>query len=263
MCGIYFSCTREKSTNHCDNSPGFLRRRGPDSFNSVHREVKGEISDTSFVNESCVFYLTFTATVLSLRGDFIVEQPLEDIQSGSILCWNGEAWKIDCTRIIGNDAVAVLNLLAKAISVRCSSSREDIFSEEEASQAVLDVLSSICGPSAFVFYDAQYQRIFYGRDALGRRSLLHKIDGSGSLMISSVFDFSDTEDWAEVEPGCIYRYEIGSKADSHQSSVNDSSAGKTVNHAPIKTRRHASIDLLKKIHFSVRPPFTDLLLFLR
>ncbi|MCJ1422175.1 hypothetical protein MMC29_000054 [Sticta canariensis] len=254
MCGIYFSCNREKNTNHGDNSPGFLRRRGPDSFNSVCREVKGELPDTLLVNESCVFYLTFIATVLSLRGDCIVEQPLEDKQSGSILCWNGEAWKIDCTPIVGNDAVAVFNLLVKAVS---SSSREDILSEEEASQAVLDVLSTISGPSAFVFYDAQYQRIFYGRDALGRRSLLHKKDGSGNLMISSIIDYSDTENWAEVEPGCIYRFEIGSKADSHQSSVNDSSAGKRVNHAPINTRCQASIYSLEKLHF-LEPSFPEL-----
>lgn len=262
MCGIYFSCDREKNTNHCDNSLGFLNRRGPDSFKSVHREAKGGLIDTSLSDESCVLYLTFIATVLSLRGDFNVEQPLEDKQSGSILCWNGEAWQIDCTPIVGNDAVAVFNLLVKAVSFRCSSSREDISSEEEASQAVLGVLSTIRGPRAFVFYDAQYQRIFYGRDALGRRSLLHKIDGSGSLMISSVIDYADTQDWAEVESGCIYRYQIGSKAGSHQNSINDSSAGKMVNHAPINTRCQASIDLLEKLHFLVRSLLTDLLFFL-
>lgn len=208
MCGIYFSCTKQKSTYHCDNSLSFLRRRGPDSFKSVHKEVKGKTSGFSLDQESCVFYLNFIASVLSLRGDFIAEQPLEDKQSGSILCWNGEAWKINGAQIVGNDAAAVLDLLVKAVSFHPGSGGKDISSDEEASQAVLDVLSTISGPSALVFYDAGYQRIFYGRDALGRRSLLQKIDESGILMLSSIVDFSEAEDWAEVEPGCIYRYEI-------------------------------------------------------
>lgn len=254
MCGIYFSCTKQKSTRHCDSSLSSLRRRGPDSFKSVHKEVKGKISDFSLDKESYVFHLNFIATVLSLRGDYIAEQPLEDKQSGSILCWNGEAWKINGAPIVGNDAVVVLDLLVKAVSFHPDSGGKDISSDEEASQAVVDVLSTISGPSALVFYDAKYQRIFYGRDALGRRSLLQKIDESGILMLSSIVDFSEAEDWAEVEPGCIYRYEIASKVDSHQSSVSVSNTRKTGKNSPNYARCPANIDLPKQMYFSVQPP---------
>lgn len=263
MCGIYFSCTQQKTAGHCGNSLGFLERRGPDSFKSLHREVKGKTSDNSLDNEPCVFYLTFIATVLSLRGDCIVEQPLEDKQSGSLLCWNGEAWKINGAPIFGNDAVAVLDLLVKAVSLHTGGSSKDISSDEEASRAVLDVLSTIAGPSAFVFYDAQFQRLYYGRDALGRRSLLQKIDGSGSLKLSSICDSSEVEDWAEVEPGCIYRYEIAIRDDLHQSSLNVSSMRKTDKNSLINTQCLTNIDWLKQMHFSVQPPFTSLSLFPR
>lgn len=264
MCGIYFSCTPQQSTHHWEKNLGSLRRRGPDSSKSVHIEVKGKTSDSSLDNGPCVFYLNFIATVLSLRGYRIVEQPLTDRQSGSILCWNGEAWKINGAQIVGNDAVAVLDLLAKAVSFHSSSSgREGESSDEEASQAVLDVLSTISGPIAFVFYDARYQRIFYGRDALGRRSLLQKIDVGGNLILSSIVPFSEAEDWAEVEPGCIYRFGIANKADSHQRSVNVSSARETGNDTPTNTRCPANIDLPKQMHFTVQPPFRQLLLFPR
>lgn len=258
MCGIYFSCTKQKNTHHCDNSLGFLRQRGPDGLKTVHCEVKGETSDTSLDNESCVFYLTFIATVLSLRGGFVVEQPLEDKRSGSILCWNGEAWTIKGAPIAGNDTVAVLDLLVKAVSFQSGSGSKDTSSDGEMSQAVLDVLSSVAGPWAFVFYDARYQRIFYGRDALGRRSLLQKINASGSLMLSSVVDFSQAEDWAEVEPGGIHRYDIASKADSYQSSVNDSRASKTGKNTLNNTQCLAINHLPKQMYFSVQTLFIGL-----
>ncbi|MCJ1469395.1 hypothetical protein MMC07_008028 [Pseudocyphellaria aurata] len=258
MCGIYFSCTRQKGTHHLDNSLHFLKRRGPDSFKCVHTAVNGKTSDTTCNNGLCVFYLTFVATVLSLRGDCIIEQPLEDEQSGSILCWNGEAWKINGAPIYGNDAVAVLDLLVKAISARSDSSNKEISPSEEASRAASDLISTISGPYAFVFYDSQHERIFYGRDALGRRSLLQKIDGSGNLMLSSVFDFSEAGDWSEVEPGFIYSFEFASKSVSHQTSFKVSGARKTnKNTLNDHNRCPANINLPKKMHFS-KSPFPEL-----
>lgn len=263
MCGIYFSCTKQKGTHHFDNSLEFLRRRGPDSFKYVHTEVNGKTSDTSCNKELCVFYLTFIATVLSLRGDCIVEQPLKDEHSGSILCWNGEAWKINGASLYGNDAVAVLDLLVKAISAHSNSSNKDISSSEEASQAASDLLSTISGPSAFVFYDSQHQRIFYGRDALGRRSLLQRIDGSGTLMLSSVFDFSEAEDWSEVEPGFIHSFEIGSKAVSYQSAFEVPGPRKTDKTTlNDHSRCQTNISWPEKLPFSVQPPLTNLFFFL-
>lgn len=198
----------------------YLKRRGPDSLKTVYRQVSRKPASPTAGEDPSSSFLTFVATVLSLRGDSIVEQPLEDIESGSILCWNGEAWKINGKPVVGNDTVAVLDLLLKAVRPHSANNLNKNFSSEETSQAVVDVLSMVSGPSAFVFYDAQWNRIFYGRDALGRRSLLHKVGQDGNLSLSSICCSSMNKDWTEVEAGCIYRFEFFNKADEPQKSIN-------------------------------------------
>jgi asparagine synthetase B (glutamine-hydrolysing) len=137
--------------------------------------------------------LTFTSTVLSLRGDHVTKQPFQDGNTGSVLCWNGEAWKIDGRFVQGNDGEAVFALLSEA---SCSGTG--------AGEAVLQALRSIEGPFAFVFFDAHSKTLYFGRDRLGRRSLLlcHD-DVEGSLAISSVAETCDAK-WKEVEADGIY-----------------------------------------------------------
>ena len=77
-------------------------------------------------------------------------------------------------------------------------------SEGKTLQNIVSVLNNFSGPASFVFYDAQNQRIFYGRDSLGRRSLLQKRGSDGSLLISSVREFLDSDSWDEIEAGKIY-----------------------------------------------------------
>ena len=227
MCGIFFSCTNQKVVDPRECHDADLRRRGPDSFKTIQRQTLGKRPDPGHHASSCISYLNFTATVLSLRGDLVVEQPLEDAQSGSILCWNGEAWKVNGTTIVGNDAVFIMNLLVETVgSHRASSIKEEAL-EGSTTQAVLDVISSISGPFAFLFFDAQSQMIFYGRDSLGRRSLVQSIATDGSFSLSSICKSTGTDGWTEAEAGCLYRVVLG---DVH-STINNPNTPKQIYHS--------------------------------
>jgi asparagine synthetase B (glutamine-hydrolysing) len=74
--------------------------------------------------------------------------------------------------------------------------------------AVLDVLRGIEGPFAFVYYDAAAGRVFFGRDRLGRRSLLMSPTGQGELALCSV-PGDAREGWREVEADGIYVVAVG------------------------------------------------------
>lgn len=222
MCGIFFSCTNQNLVDPSDCHYADLRRRGPDSFNTIRRQVLRKQPDST-----CISYLNFTATVLSLRGGLIVEQPLEDPQSGSILCWNGEAWKLNGTTIVGNDAVAIMNSLVDAVGSHISSYSQDRALEGGTTQTVMGVMKSISGPFAFIFFDAQSQMIFYGRDSLGRRSLLQSKATDGSLSLSSISQSTGTGEWTEVEAGCIYRVDLG----NGPPTINDPNSPKQIYHS--------------------------------
>lgn len=226
MCGIFFSCTKQNLVEPSDCHYADLRRRGPDSFNSIRRQILGKQPDSGHEASPCISYVNFTATVLSLRGGLIVEQPLEDAKSGSILCWNGEAWKLNGTSIAGNDAVVIMNSLVEAVGSNISSSTKDKSLEGATTQAVLGVMSSISGPFAFLFFDAQSKMIFYGRDSLGRRSLLQNIAADGSLSLSSICQSAGTDEWTEVEAGCIYSVDLGNAL-----PINDPNSPKQIYHS--------------------------------
>lgn len=202
MCGIFFSCSQYKPSSL--PNVDYLNRRGPDCSNTVFSELRRQLFNP--VNDCPLntIYLTFHASVLSLRGDETIQQPLKDPAKGSILCWNGEAWKIDDFPITGNDAKVMFEHLITAAEP-CMVDRENLpCSEGKTLQNIVSVLNNFSGPASFVFYDAQNQRIFYGRDSLGRRSLLQKRGSDGSLLISSVREFLDPDSWDEIEAGKIY-----------------------------------------------------------
>jgi asparagine synthetase B (glutamine-hydrolysing) len=132
--------------------------------------------------------------VLALRGDHITRQPLES-DNGSVLCWNGEAWRVNGQRIQAeaNDAEVVLKLL-----VNVGSSAPG----DERLETLLNALRAIEGPFAFVYYDYPAETLIYGRDRLGRRSLVLRQDGD-ELELCSVAG-SLGNGWQEVEADGIY-----------------------------------------------------------
>ena len=198
MCGIFFSCNRNKPISPSQTCLECLRQRGPDNHATVSKEsVSTSTTSRNLTGqqEAYPLSLTFVSTVLSLRGDSVVSQPLEDLESGSLLCWNGEAWEVQGKTVDGNDAKVLFDLLKVVI-------RES--PHEQALHRIVSIFSDVSGPFAFVFYDAPHHRVFYGRDALGRRSLAIRNTLPESVVISSVCDTMDCEMWSEVEADGIY-----------------------------------------------------------
>ncbi|KEF56405.1 uncharacterized protein A1O9_07986 [Exophiala aquamarina CBS 119918] len=151
MCGIFLSVAKARPRLPDDEAVISLKARGPDSYKVFQVDLAPHD-----------LHLTLASSVLALRGDAVQEQPLVDQATGCILCWNGEAWKIHGKSVLANDSSEVFSLLLSASTS----------SEHESSQNISSVLSSIDGPFAFVFYNALTSTIYYGRDKLGRRSLL-------------------------------------------------------------------------------------------
>ena len=168
MCGIYFSLSRSRAQLPENETISTLKSRGPDAFRTLRIHVA--CPDRSGNN----YESTFCSSVLALRGNHVEEQPLVDGESGSILCWNGEAWKKDGQEVTGNDSAAVFSALLRATASNSSPSR------------VAEVLTSITGPFAFVFYDASSSTLYYGRDRLGRRSLILQQEIPNQLVLCSV-----------------------------------------------------------------------------
>lgn len=178
MCGIHAVISTSFEHGMSSDLKRCLTNRGPDHNDAVQARISGNDQD---------LFLTLSSTVLSLRGDHVAEQPLIDDSSGSVLCWNGEAWAIRGESVQGNDGEAVLALLIEA-------------SRSAATDGVLEALRMIEGPFAFVYFDKQAKRIYYGRDRLGRRSLLIKTGIPFAL--SSIVE-TPVDGWSEVEAdGC-------------------------------------------------------------
>ncbi|KOS16674.1 Asparagine synthetase domain-containing protein [Escovopsis weberi] len=184
MCGIHAAISLNGPSHELTAKlQRCLRKRGPDHLGTVTTHLAGLAG----------LFGSFTSSVLALRGDHVARQPLVDEQ-GSVLCWNGEAWRIRGQDLVeGNDAEAVLALLAAAGGSR---------------GGVLDALRSVEGPFAFIFYDAPAGRVYYGRDRLGRRSLLVR-RGAGEMELSSVAETASRSEWAEVEADGCYAMDLG------------------------------------------------------
>ncbi|KAF9111717.1 Asparagine synthetase domain-containing protein 1 [Mortierella sp. AM989] len=108
--------------------------------------------------------LEFYGAVLHLRGDTVTRQP-HISKSGNVLIWNGEIFDGIFVGNHQNDGQILMDQL-EAISEQ---------DNEEHTKLFLGVMAKIEGPYAFVYYHASSLKIYFGRDCLGRRSLLwHK-----------------------------------------------------------------------------------------
>ena len=203
MCGIFFAC----STKHEDEGIDIvaqplvdaIKDRGPDhyGFNSLTFSIRDSES-----HSPQDLHVTLGASVLALRGNQIVQQPLRDSYSGSCLCWNGEAWQIGGEPVVNeNDAAAVFKLL-----LSCTDASND--QGLDSFLQVRDALGSIVGPFAFIFLDLPGKRIFYGRDQLGRRSLVTRKDCNGCITVSSVGCGTSGVEWEEVDVEGIHEFDL-------------------------------------------------------
>ena len=140
-----------------------LKKRGPNSF------------DVKFIDLNDKYECYLAASVLSLRGINVVKQPINDEIHRNYLLWNGEIFSSNLISVASNenDGLKLYEYLSK------TQNEEEIF----------EILSSIKGPYAFLYYDFKRKFIYFGRDRIGRRSLLinEKItENSVNLILSSV-----------------------------------------------------------------------------
>ena len=188
MCGIFCSISVDKAVKPTEHTLAKLRCRGPDSLKEHVVILQARPSESSGIQNATII---FVSTVLALRGDHVQVQPLVDDQTGSVLCWNGEAWRFDDDIVSGNDSIQVFQLLL--IASNTPKPREE----------VLNVLTKIAGPFAFVYYDAVNLVLYYGRDRLGRRSLMISRGSNSSVIISSNSTNSTYTSCAEIDTATI------------------------------------------------------------
>ena len=202
MCGIHFALCSSGPVRPDKAMVKLLQSRGPDSFQQQEAIASARGDDHSS-GKARPFHLRFSSSVLSLRGDHTAVQPFLDVETGSILCWNGEAWRIGNREVSGNDGELLFHLLVH--EAPCTS--PDQLSPDEVkvrTQHIITTLDSIRGPYGFVYYDAKIGKVFFGRDCLGRRSLMSTTDPNGILSISSVCTGPDRHVCDEVKANGIY-----------------------------------------------------------
>ncbi|CZT50311.1 related to asparagine synthases [Rhynchosporium secalis] len=188
MCGIHATISKSGFQVPSEDLKRLLCKRGPDHTGDCQTQVD--------VLDGISYHVSVLSTVLALRGGHVTAQPFVDASSGSTLCWNGEAWKIGSSPVIGNDGQAVFDLLLQGSS----------FTEltRDSTTAILKVLQSISGPFAFVYLDKKHAQMYFGRDRLGRRSLVYRNDvESGTFELSSIP--GNEGSWLEVEADAIYQ----------------------------------------------------------
>ncbi|KAL4586754.1 hypothetical protein LXL04_011398 [Taraxacum kok-saghyz] len=186
---IYSSLSEETANFLCsvDDIKVSLRRRGPDSLGSksifLHTdeektlqssEEKDEpitqslLINNSLSNNNSLGKALFIGATLQLRGQSPITQPLMD-KSGNILVYNGEVFGGIELSSDSNDTEVLMNSLSECCNC-LSHEHEGTCGNNKYS--VPQLLSKIKGPWALIYWQEKSKTIWFGRDALGRRSLL-------------------------------------------------------------------------------------------
>jgi asparagine synthetase B (glutamine-hydrolysing) len=195
MCGIAVIL---KSPQPCGDHliPTFIdsvQRRGPDAFSAVNTDL-----------------LSLYASVLSLRGK-ITPQPFD--LNGNLLMFNGEVYSgLDISDLENDTAVLASQLLDK---------HDD---------QIMDCMSQIKGEWAFIYFQVNTKKLFFGRDFLGRRSLLYHLpnNSNDSFMLSSVS--CDMNSWEEVPTTGLFCIDLNSPNDFNV--LNLANASTKIVHSP-------------------------------
>lgn len=174
-----------------------IRCRGPDRTGTIHRRQFENPGD-----DTPAYTLTGLASVLGLRGHSPVEQPYM-VPNGneSFLMWNGEVFG-------GNLCPNPGESDTRSVAMRIALFEQETFSLQNYSLAerqmkFLKLVSSameeeIEGPYGFIYYSNLLSLVVFGRDPLGRRSLLIHVRESGKPPLSA-----DKPSYAELSASKI------------------------------------------------------------
>ncbi len=174
-----------------------LARRGPDVQQTLNFHLHEH-------HDGAIGSLVLYGSVLSMRGPSPLAQPLvsgrcdreavvltricDSYMFSLHLLWNGEVYSGIEIEADGNDGLAVLLALAEEYThAHAIVSAGDFL--KEFSQRACAVLSRLNGPFAFVLYDSATQCMWFGRDFVGRRSLLTRtvmLQGCAAFCAASV-----------------------------------------------------------------------------
>ncbi|XP_019445895.1 PREDICTED: asparagine synthetase domain-containing protein 1 [Lupinus angustifolius] len=227
-----------------DDLKASLRRRGPDSLGVkkvlLHHNVSAKNPITSVVEDDddevhelqsmmlcsgntdnsgqcdnfsvgkpAAAELRFIGATLQLRGINPQVQPLVD-SSGNVLVYNGEIFgghnlASDC-----NDSEFLMQALGKCCSCGSCLTGECV---QCGKSSIADVLSTIKGPWAIIYWQGSSNTLWFGRDAFGRRSLLvhWPTEDDPTFLLSSVSPVSPSQQESEYEApngmGCLSYWE--------------------------------------------------------
>lgn len=150
---------------------------------------------TCFTNKS-IHYLLLSS-VLSLRQPF-TRQPM--VQLGLILQYNGELY--DERNFCGNDTKFVFDRLQTAVA-----SVMDGSGGPNRESAILSAVSDLNGEYAFVVTDLVENTVYFGKDSVGKRSLLYFLEAN-EVVVASVLP--NKEDIVECKGGIVYKVDLKS-----------------------------------------------------
>ncbi|KAF6000484.1 Asparagine synthetase domain-containing protein 1 [Cyanidiococcus yangmingshanensis] len=182
-----------------------IRNRGPDAY----AEYSERLHNAS--GEKAATELVLASSTLAIRDhDPACKQPALSASGRFVVAYNGELYgSIACdtapvghhlvwsqaTPVCGNDLGWICRELEVSASMRSS----------EGWHPGL-VLRRCAGPYALLIWDRQQQRLYFGRDALGRRSLLMATDPAVGLILCSVVPAQGTTNqWAGPQLGWTFR----------------------------------------------------------
>ncbi|KAJ3317978.1 Asparagine synthetase domain-containing protein 1 [Boothiomyces sp. JEL0866] len=170
MCGILF-LKNIKDLHIKEGLKSIIGKRGPDAYSSK-------------VWDDCEMH----GWVLHLRGINVQPQPV--IINDNVLCFNGEVY--DGIEVTDNDTIAFAQLLDST-----STERE-----------LLEAISKVQGEFSFVYHQTHTNYLYFGRDFLGRRSLLVHIEDESIAIASVANENCNVNFWLEMETDGIYRIKL-------------------------------------------------------
>ena len=154
------------------------------------------------------------------------------------LCWNGECYSYDASHTYekeGDNGIDSSNFgntytrrsrdMAELIPSKTTDAQSDTVlvaklirdatacSCDEEHTAISEAMGRIHGEFSFILFASSSNCVYYGRDCIGRRSLLVNTSLHGVVAISSVavsesdkgFIPDGINDWEEIPPGIVYR----------------------------------------------------------
>lgn len=149
-----------------------LSQRGPDHVQRLVRSTRMAVASSASAQQPSHWRLELFSAVLHLRGDALVAQPLVDAHS-NVLCWNGEVFGYDQRHDAVLEDASDTQFLAQELLAAASSSVDSL----------MGVFKRIQGPFAIVWLHEASQRVYFGHDRFGRRSLLSRQRTTGRNLL--------------------------------------------------------------------------------